>query len=235
MNFKLIRCGFVQSGVLSILGLMALATPSQALVINGGFENGLNNWTTTGDVSTPGTFNGFTPPQGAAQALLNTGATADGEDQYSANAPVNSSLLESFLGLAPGALDTDALEGSGLTQTFTLSTAGNISFDWRFLGEADFPDRAFVVVNGDLTLLATAPGSTGLLSYTSGLLNAGSNTIGFGLIDVDDFAGASQLLIDNVSFTATPSVAIPVPPQVAATALAGVIGLLKKRRCPTKN
>jgi hypothetical protein len=237
MNTQQIGLSFIPATLLSAVGVFALSAPSQALVINGGFESALTGWTTTGDVSTVGSFNSFSPPQGAAQALLNTGSSTDSEDQYSGNNPITSDVLESFLGLTSGSLGLNAAEGSGLKQTFNASLPGTLSFNWRFLGESSgFPDLAFLVVNGNQINLAQGPGfTTGLQTYSdSAFLIAGNNTIGFGVVDVGfntaEYTGASQLLIDNVSFTASNSTAVPVPPQFLATALGAGLSALKLRR-----
>jgi hypothetical protein len=220
-----IKClSLIPASCLSVASLFALTAPSQAFTINGGFEDDLSNgWSTIGDVSRVGTFNGIAPTSGSFQALLNTGSNLDGEEQYAA-APVASLDLETFLGLNAGALGLDAFEGSGLKQSFSLSTDSYLTFNWQFLGESSFPDNAFLVINGNQISLATAPGTTGLQTYQT-TLAAGNYIVGLGIIDRGDFTGASQFLVDGGT-----TAAVPTPPTVLATLLGGGIMAFKRWR-----
>jgi hypothetical protein len=241
MNLKHFGIRFVPAAFLSIAGVMSLAAPSQALVINGGFESGLTGWTTTGDVRQVGSFNGnfgpFNPSQGSFQALINTGSENPADLPAGYAVPTtDADTLETFLSLNPGDLGVDVpltTAGSGLVQTFTLASAGTLSFNWGYRGESTFLDRPFWVLNSGLNLLpiGSAPGGdTG--GSTSFGLGPGTYTLGFGIVNVNDSNGPSQLLIDNVSFTEgnNNNNDIPVPPQFLATALGAGIGALKLRR-----
>jgi hypothetical protein len=143
------------SGLL-LVALCALATPAQAFVANGSFETGsFSDWSTlsTGNqvvVDNPAICGSAFPCSGAptngtSEALLRTPGTA------------NVSSLETFLGLTPGSLiSRNVAGGSAISQTFTLATAGTLSFDWNFLTNE--------------TLRSTAPND----DFASYFLNAAS-------------------------------------------------------------
>ncbi len=166
------------AGMIPILTISSLImSPSaQAAILNPGFENGLANWTATGDVSLDTGILGSGPLFGNSQALLTTASleqddfpSSAGEFNFSGNSAVSTGFppeLETALGLPPGALDMSlqAFEGSAIVQTFTVEEGESISFSWNFLtNDSDFPfpfpledsrDYAFVVLDGTITTLA---------------------------------------------------------------------------------
>ena len=184
---------------------------------NGDFETGdFRNWNTIGDTSieTEDLAIAIFPPVGTSQALITNG--------YSdAGGSVIDSDLEEFLDLAPGSLDNlvngDATEGSFIKQTFTVEAGDVVSFDWNFLTNeatpsAEFNDTAFLTVNGFTFELADTGANfvdannvdefeqqTDTQNLAFSIANAGTYTIGFGVVDVGDDIVDSGLAIDNVA------------------------------------
>jgi hypothetical protein len=121
------------SGLL-LVALCTFTAPAQAFgVSNGSFETGsFTGWDTLSSGNQTVADNAAicgsatpcsgTPINGTSEALLNTPGAA------------NVSSLETFLGLTPGALiASNVTGGSAISQTFTLDTAGTLSFSWNFL------------------------------------------------------------------------------------------------------
>lgn len=239
-----LKVGFIPMLALSNL---IICSSAQAGILNTGFENGLANWIPTGDVSIDTGTVGSSPLFGNSQALLTTGTGS-----ATTGSP---STLEDALGLATGELDISspflqAFEGSAIVQTFTVEEGETISLNWNFLTDdsnSPFPftlgsprDYAFVVVDGVVTTLADTSSSlvpsstsfnqeTGFQLFTSNPLSAGVHTIGFGVVDIQDNAVDSALLIDAPQDT---SISTPEPTSslgllLLCTLTAG--GLLKRR------
>lgn len=220
--------------------LAALAAPAFAQVANGGFTSALSGWTAVGDASV----------RDSAGYVTNAALAFDDDDlgagfhNFSGAEPVSAADLETALGLAADALSPDAgggvfaYEGSALFQTVTVQAGDVLSFDWTFLSNAaSGPDYAFVVIDGtvfDLGSGATlSAGSTHGFGFTSGAQTfvsspfavGGAITVGFGVVDVNDFSSSSALSFDNVSVSA-----IPEPSSAAALAGAGMLALAAARR-----
>jgi Ca2+-binding RTX toxin-like protein len=133
--------------------------------------------------------------------------------------------LEDFLGIDVTELDLDiddiAYEGSAIKTTLNLSSRTEVSFDWEFLTNETsddlsgrpFNDYGFFFLGQKITKLADWTNAnqttcdfgfdhcteTGNKTRT---LDPGSYTLGFGVIDIDDFVVTSALRIS--SFTLTP-------------------------------
>lgn len=219
---------------------------ASAATLNGGFEDGLNGWTVFGDVSTQTADFGATPTEGSSQALLTNSALFDFDGlNFSGNNPLEVAVNDGLamqLGLTPGDLNPGgsmfgAFEGSAIRQTFTASEGDRLSFDWNFLSDdTSNEDFAFVLLNGELLTLASMTDAvlssgtpfateTGFQTFTRSL-SAGDYTLSLGIVDVDDFAGSSGLLVDNVMLTANNSEpTASVPEYTSAIALLS-LGLL---------
>lgn len=187
--------------------------------IGSSFENGsfettdFQGWNTIGDTSIETDKLGIFPTDGKYQALITNGDSDAGGSVVDGD-------LEEFLDLAPGTLDnlagSDAFEGSAIKQTFTVEAGDVISFDWNFLtNEATpsktFNDTAFLNINGFTFELADTNADfvnadkvdgfneqTGEQTLTFAIANAGTYTIGFGVVDVGDDVVDSGLVIDNL-------------------------------------
>lgn len=189
---------------------------------NGSFETGdFAGWSTIGDTSIETDSLGIFPTDGANQALISSGDS-------DAGGSVEDSDLEEFLDLVPGTLDalsgSDAFEGSAIKQTFTVEAGDVVSFDWNFLTNEGTPsdtfnDTAFLNVNGFTFELADTGSTfvdaagvdefseqTDTQTLTFAIANAGTYTIGFGVVDVGDAVVDSGLAIDNVAIQSFASI-----------------------------
>ena len=177
---------------------------------NGGFERQFRGWQRLGATEIATSAFGSGPTEGERQALLtNATGAADGTD------------LETFLDLAPGALEGlelgSAIEGSAIRRTVRAEAGATINFDWNLLTDEEgvsFEDFAFVTVTpaGTLTTLTGVGGplqpsattfeqETGFGTYTFTAPAAGLYTIGIGVVDVRDDRVDSALLVDRFSVT----------------------------------
>ena len=132
--------------------------------------------------------------------------------------------LELQLNTPFGTLGVDALEGSALSQSFNFAASTSLSFNWTLgtdIFDAGFADLAFVLVDGTLLLpLAnvTAAEQSGVFNYT---FSAGSHSLAFGVVDVNDVLGVSTLTVSDLNLAAG---AVPEPGSLALM-LAGLAGL----------
>ncbi|GEM_PF-2040847 len=180
--------------------------------INGGFETGdFTAWETIGDTSIETAEFGVIPTHGDFQALLTTG---DGS--------VSDDILESFLGLDFGDIDSindgNATEGSALEKTITVEAGDVLSFDFNFLTDETtfdsdpetFNDFAFVSITPNSsseladtgTFLISSPTEfdqeTDYDNFTFEFSEAGTYTVGIGVVDLEDTFVDSGLLVDNL-------------------------------------
>jgi len=192
-----------------------LSIASSSGIPNGSFETAdFQEWNTIGDTSIETDSLGIFPTDGIYQALITNGDS-------DAGGSVTDSDLEEFLDLVPGSLDGlvggDATEGSVIKQTITVEAGDVISFDWNFLTNegtpsATFNDSAFLNFNGFTFELADTGANfvdapdvdqfseqTDTQTLTFSVANAGTYTIGFGVVDVGDEIVDSGLAIDNVA------------------------------------
>jgi hypothetical protein len=220
---------------------------AQAITINGGFELGnFTDWNPIGLTSIETSAFGSGPPQGIYGALLQTGVETD----------FNVFELDTALGLAGFPTDSlfnyGSMGGSVITTEVVDVKAGDtLSFQWNFLtNELIDPnltrnDFAFFTVVPTLApLTATVnqladTNSTFMTSTTMSFQNetgfqtksitfssAGTFRLGFGVVDVGDFAATSGLLVDNVKLTP-----VPEPTSILGTAvMAGFWAYLKHKR-----
>ncbi len=147
---------------------------------------------------------------------------------------VDIGTLETAAGVAPFGLDLSSAqygtEGSLVRQTFGAVAGQTLSFDWSFATlETAFMDRAFVVIGGTVTTLATraAPGS-GVQTFSTRVSSSGPLTLGFGVLDTVDVLGVSSLTIGNLAVVG----AVPEPASSALmlAGLAGAATLQQRRR-----
>ena len=170
--------------------------------------------------------------------------------------------LETFLGLSSGALDIfsflQAFEGSAIIQNLTVEeNEEDITVFWNFLtndSNSNFPltpdsprDYAFMVLDGQVTILADTSSplitssstdfdrETGFQSITIPTLSPGVHTLGFGIVDIQDNAVTSALLIDVEEIVPPPPggpTQIPEPTSKLGLFLLVTLGLVSfaKRR-----
>lgn len=208
MNFKLSRLGAFVFSVGATQAALA-GVPD------------FNSWTLLGDVAqVAGNRVALTT---ASFAYVDDAGFAAGALNLSGKEPAAAGFeLETFVGVAPGALDLDAAmqatEGSALRRSFTVAAGERLSFDWQLstrdtdLGQ----DYAFVVIGGQRIDLgraaqATQPGAspwlaqTGVTHFEYTFQNAGNVTVAFGIVDVGDYSASSALVLDNVAVVPEPA------------------------------
>ncbi len=213
--------------IFSALAVVLAGTTSQAAILNGSFESGLDSWEKSGVVQVVGTAFGG-PTDGTAQVQLFSGP----------NATNRADMLPFLDGITVPELNAIAVQNagvgatyrnsSGIKQTFTASAGSVLSFDWNFLtNESDTNhDIALWILtpehNGELlagthvSVLNPASGDfdeqTGYHTTTYTLTQTGSYTLYFLVANVIESGSdtvPSSLLIDNVFVTPEPtSVAI---------------------------
>ena len=107
-------------------------------------------------------------------------------------------------------------EGSAIRQTVTVPANTTLLFDWNFLtnegARSAYNDGAFISIGSEVISLAdtystftAAPGTgygwqTGYTTFMHTFAEAGTYTIGLGVLDVNSAATDSSLLIDNVQY-----------------------------------
>ncbi|MEM9924008.1 MAG: hypothetical protein AAF915_09700 [Cyanobacteria bacterium P01_D01_bin.50] len=176
--------------------------------INGGFETGdFTAWEGIGDITIETAEFGVIPTQGDFQALLRT------EFGF-----ISDTNLENFLGLNSGDIDGigngDATQGSALRKTITVEAGDVLSFDFNFLTNEVTPtffnDFAFVsIVPNSLSELADTNSffelspteffeETDYDNFTFEFSEAGTYTVGIGVVDSQDTIVDSGLLVDNL-------------------------------------
>jgi hypothetical protein len=157
----------------------------------------------------------------------------DAPFNLSGTSAVGIAAVEAAAGLAPYALDLSedetGTEGSVAWQSFAVLAGDTLSFDWRFTtAETDFEDHAFLVLDGQLTTLATrsAPGA-GVQRFSHVFDSAGLATLAVGVIDTVDVLGVSTLSVANLQIT-------PIPEPATALLWAAGLGALaawRRRQC----
>jgi hypothetical protein len=219
---------------------VALAATSFAQVVNGDFSSSLSGWFTTGDASVRDGA-GFITTASFSEDDDNVGV---GTYNFSGNETTFAADLETSLGLSPDALSPDvsngvlATEGSAIFQSVTVQAGDVLRFDWTFLTNEDGGnDYAFLVINGTvfnlsngLTLSSASSYDFGFTttsqSYQSSVFDSAATlTVGFGVVDVDNFVGSSALVVDNVSVAV-----VPEPSAFAALAGFAALGFAALRR-----
>ncbi len=221
-------------------------------VNNGSFEED-GGWFTTGMVSTipPEDFGGD-PTHGNFHALLDTD-----------NGAIPSGDIETFLGLPPRALDSLAFpslqlptEGFAMKTTFSAARGDVLSFDLNFLTtetlEAESSnDFSFVIlaIDGVITNLlklrdthshlvvaetiADFDFQTGYDTLSLSLLETGTYSLGFGVLEVGGSELPSGLLVDNVRITRARPSAIPTLSEwwfIALVLTVAFVGFTQVRR-----
>lgn len=246
-NYTLLKLSILAAHIVSLVSLSTLggANPSQAAIINGGFETGdFTGWSRIGESFIDTSEFGSGPTERSFDALLLTGAAEDGE-----LGSVSDSAIESFLGLASGTLDSligaDAFEGSAIKQTFTAQAGDILRFDWNFLSTEAAPetegfnDFAFVAINGIASQVADTSSSffssssndfdeeTGFQTFSYTVTSDGTYTLGFGVLDTGDDIMGSGLLVDDVQLVPEPASVLGL---LAFAALAAGSALKSKKQ-----
>lgn len=241
--FNLTKCA-AAVGAMCLLSSAANAAPG-----NQGFESGLTGWTSTGDVSTTGstTVTTFDSTVWTINAFGTTMA------QLNSN-PIGVSALDSFFGLAAGSINSAVFPGVGgvtngaaVMQVFSGNAGDVVTQYWDFVARDYLPfnDTAFVVVDGNITLLASignggiavgTSGHSGWQSFSFTLSTTGTHSLGFGVVNTGDQVLDAALFLDSGAGTCDPACPPPVgvvpEPETYAMLLAGLglLGFAARRR-----
>ncbi|WP_103124486.1 PEP-CTERM sorting domain-containing protein [Nostoc cycadae] len=192
------------------------ASPSQAAVIN---ISDFTGWQGIGNFSLS-----------SQQAIISGGGVAE-------------TAVESFLGLASGALDTlnsqNVNNASAIKNTITVQAGDVLTFDWQFKAGDYLPynDFSFYSIGTSLNKLADVRqvGNFGQTSsqtaYT--FTTGGTYTVGFGVVDIFDQYLASSLTVR----TSGGNEPVPEPVTIIGSLAAGVFGvaLRHKKKAATKS
>jgi hypothetical protein len=232
----------IAAAALCVAGI-APALAQGTTFTNGDFSNGLNSWTSIGDVSI-GTYQGSNNRAVLTTAYLDgdsiTGDQANNISGVSA-APLqnngyglNEPGLAPFLSADPAAFDIGgyAFEGSAIKQSFNVLAGDQLSVNFWFglvtaeTDLANFNDFAFITVDGALHKVASITDASRVGSFTYSFTSSGLVTLGFGVVDINDVVGVSEFRVDNISVTAVPE------PSSYAMMLAGLalMGSIARRR-----
>jgi len=202
----------IKFGALIAIAVLGFALPSESTVIDIGvnFESGtLGAWTAAGNPFVTSTYGGQLPVTGSYLAAMSNGGGS-----------LSASTLEATLGLLPGVLSSvgngPVTEGSAIYRTVTVSAGDEVQFAWNFMSNeldqlAVYNDFAFFSVspftanelvdknNGVFPISAVGYlGATGWNRYSYTFGASGTYTIGIGVVDVQDNAFDSALLVDQV-------------------------------------
>jgi hypothetical protein len=246
----------LKAGFVSLLALASLfaAEPSDAAVLNGGFETGnFTGWEILGRTSIKTSAYGSGPTEGTSQALLSTFCPTLVNNLCKQDG--NFLELTEFLNV--NALDLTTLgnvfEGSAIKTTLAVEAGDVLTFDWNFLtnsmnGDTSglYNDFAFVTIAEKADKLSDTfspfvgnvtgidfEHQTGFKTFSYSFTTTGTYTLGIGVADVGDGASDSGLLVDNVLLSSTPIPSrVPEPTSILGVLTFGVfgIGLRRSRR-----
>lgn len=220
-------------------GASSATAQSNALALgNGGFELGnFTGWETFPPQSgliLP-TYGGG-PTQGSYQALLTTNELT--------NPYGNAMELAQFLEIELDQLnlnDQEVFEGTAIKTTLNVKAGDTLRFDWNFLTNEygnDYYDFAFVVISQRIEQLADANSAiykfngfdydnqTTFETFSYLFVQPGTYTLGIGVVNVNDGAGDSAVLVDNVALLSSPDPTTSIPEPTSVLGLLG-LGVLK--------
>lgn len=180
-------------------------------------------WTAAGDVSVAS----------ASAARITTAAVESGEQPAGAGSALLFYALEPALGLAPGLLPADTIEGSGLQLSFSAQDTTTIRFAWTLrtaLFDADYLDRAFVVIDGTQLLTLADVALTDVYGQFSHTFGAGEHSLAFGILDVNSTDLVSTLEVSDLRVSSVAEVPEPGTWALLLAGMAGLAGTARRRR-----
>lgn len=203
-------------------------------ITNGGFETGaIGPWRSTGVVSVAsGSVSNIAPAEGSFQAVIS-----------GFPGTVSQAAMETFLGLAPGALNSintvgGPPEGSAMAQTFDLAAGDWVEFSWAFVPNgqvaaganldslfytlhlvSDTPNSVVVLTNN-----AVSGSPIGYQVYNTGPVPvSGQYILGFGIFNNATIGG-------NIDPIALIDAVIPEPSAMVGVGLGALALLIARRR-----
>ncbi|BAZ50328.1 hypothetical protein NIES4103_29440 [Nostoc sp. NIES-4103] len=239
-------------------GGLIISSPAQAADLD--FNNGTSPWSAFGDVyvakpkevllSTDAILDDDIQ-LGAISGQFNFSGQPAGEVGF-----VSPNLAE-FLGIDASLLDINgfAYEGSAIKRTIDVKAGDSLIFQRNFLTNENsalvsgsfrgsLNDYSFFLVNDEIKKLADINDATQSLSnfivafdketeiqtFKHTFNQAGTYTIGFGVVDIDDFTVSSALSIQNVTFkSSSTGETIPEPTTILGAFVSMGFGVLSRK------
>jgi hypothetical protein len=224
------------------------------LILSGCFITPLSmatdlTWSHSGDVEMIDSTNFQLSTDGLVDDDADLGAP-HGEFNFSGNPAnlVGFGGLEDFLGIDTSQLDLDgiAYEGSAIKTSLNLTTRTKVSFDWEFftnetedtLAPLSPTDYGFFFIGQTVNKLADGNNTnqttcnfsfdtcTGVQTTTY-ILDPGQYTLGFGVIDIDDFLLTSVLTISNFTLTTISQQPATLPEPNLIVGIFAITGLVR--------
>lgn len=165
--------------ILATALLAALSCASQAAIINGGFEDGLNGWNTVGSAGTTTEDAGYTATQGSSFANLTAYGTLSQTLSWAAGEVLSFDWNfngEDYMPYNDWSVFEVKDSGDNVLSSFTLANIGSL---------------------GDYN-------ATGWQNFSFTFANAGTGSINFGVFNALDNGLSSKLYVDNVKTTSVP-------------------------------
>ena len=145
---------------------------------------------------------------GQVSLVNNSGVATDGNYYVNmVSQPTSKSSLTSFLGASTSdSIFSSATEGSAVKITLNLDANVTVNFDWSFVNQETsynsyYNDISFATTNGQTTLLTSSNlvprGQTAWQTFSYPITNAGSYTLGMGVMNWRDTAVEAKLYLDN--------------------------------------
>lgn len=237
------RLGLALASIVAAFCTGANAAP--VVLANQGFESVLTGWTLSGSVVAAGEMSVVTSGSDWIIAPYQTQmAYLDGRGSFVSG-------LDVFFGLSAGTIDAavagKVFNGAGIQQSFTGHAGETVTQFWDFVARDDIShsnDSAFVVVNGQVTVLASIQdggievgsyGNSDWQSFSYILPADGAYALGFGVVNTGDFSTSGALFLDNqagrLSADAQSASTVPEPETVTLLlAGLGLLGFMTKRK-----
>ena len=238
---------FLQLAVVATALSAAPLHAAPVALVNAGFEDGLNGWTTVGGVATASTT--ITTFDGTEWDIF---AAGTGMAQLQPGASWTD--VAAALGVAPGVLSDptgDITNASAIYQSFSGAAGDTVSMYWDYVATDYIPydDPAFALVIGPSgTIVQTlasiygngiAVGTSGhsgwqQFSYTLGA--AGDYTLAFVTTNTRDSVLNSFLFLDGTPGSCEPQCpppvdpSVPEPTSIALLALGGAFAIGRRLR-----
>ncbi|WP_414529507.1 PEP-CTERM sorting domain-containing protein [Nodularia chucula] len=235
-----------------------ISIPVQAADLD--FNNGNSSWSKFGDVYVVDSKEVLLSTDaildddfqlGAISGQFNFSGQPAGEVGF-----VSPNLAE-FLGIDVGLLDINgfAYEGSAIKRTIDVKAGDSLIFQRNFLTNENsalvsgsfrgsLNDYSFLLVNDQIKKLADINDATqslanfivafdketGTQTFKHTFNQAGTYTVGFGVVDIDDFTISSALSIQNVTLESSPiSETIPEPTTILGAFVTLGFGVLSRK------
>ena len=192
--------------------LLFMAQISSASLVNGGFESGnMTGWTLTGSGGVQTSVPDIGVKEGSYSGRISAGLGVD----------VYTTLSQTF----------DLAAGDTITGWYALRTSDRSYHDLAYgkittgsgssyLWQAEMPTPVIVGLNW--------VGKTDWTEWSWTAPESGTYTLEFGVANVGNNSWSSTVYLDNITISAAPAAAVPIPPTVLLFGT-GLVGLVFSR------